>query len=329
VDYLSESWVMATIKDVAKKAGVSVSTASYALNNVPHVHPETRKRVLEIAASINYHPSASARNLKTKRTNNIGVFVYGFSGPVFSEILEGINHVVHQHGLNILVSSGKSSSIMLKEKQVDAAIIFDSSFDRSVIMQYAKLAPVVVLDTYLKGKNIYASVIDNDLLVHQLIRQMINQGYQQFVYVAGPKDAFNNKERYKGYLQALQEANLKSLRYFSGDFTIPSGYQAGQQIVKMKPLPDFVYCANDEMALGVIQALHEANIAIPNTIGVAGFDGSYLNNQYIKPSLTTITINHYAWGQSSALFLIQALQKGEPIKGVSKPIGEIMIKEST
>jgi LacI family transcriptional regulator len=218
---------------------------------------------------------------------------------------------------------------MLKEKQVDAAIIFDSSFDEDVIIQYAKTAPVVVLDSYLKGKNIYPSVIDNDLLVQQLIRQMINQGYRNFVYVSGPKDAFNNQERYKGYLKALAEANLKSQRYFAGDFTIPSGYQAGQAIAKMKPLPDFVYCANDEMALGVMDALREANLTIPETIGVAGFDGSYLNNPYIRPPLTTITINHYAWGQSAAKFLIQALQKGESIKGVSKPIGEIMIKEST
>jgi len=320
---------MATIKDVAKKAGVSVSTASYALNNVPHVHPDTRQRVIDVASAINYHPNASARNLKTKRTNNIGVFVYGFSGPVFSEILEGVNHVVHQQGFNILVSSGNSSSIMLKEKQVDAAIIFDSSFDRDVISQFAKTSPVVVLDTFLKGKNIYSSVIDNDLLVHQLIRQMINQGYSRFVYVSGPKDAFNNKERYKGYTQALQEAALTSVQYFHGDFTTPSGYEAGKLIAAMKPLPDFVYCANDEMAIGVMKALTEKNIAIPSTIAVAGFDGSYLNNPYIKPSLTTITINHYAWGKSAALFLIQALQHQSSAKALTKPIGEIMMKEST
>jgi len=320
---------MATIKDVAKKAGVSVSTASYALNNIPNVHPDTRQRVIDVANAINYHPNASARNLKTKRTNNIGVFVYGFSGPVFSEILEGVNRVVHQHGFNILVSSGNSSSIMLKEKQVDAAIIFDSTFDRDVISQFAKTSPVVVLDTYLKGKNIYSSVIDNDLLVHQLIRQMINQGYRRFVYVSGPKDAFNNKERYKGYLQALQEAKLSSGHYYHGDFTTPSGYEAGLAIVKMKPLPDFVYCANDEMAIGVMKALSERNITVPNTIAVAGFDGSYLNNPYIKPSLTTITINHYAWGKSAALFLIQTLQNQKNVKALAKPMGEIMMKEST
>ncbi|MEY3431344.1 MAG: hypothetical protein RIS53_242 [Bacillota bacterium] len=320
---------MPTIKDVARRAGVSVSTASYALNNVPLVNPETRKRVMEVAEAINYHPNASARNLKTKKTNNIGVFVYGFSGPVFSEILEGINKVVHARNMNILVSSGQSSSMMLKEKQVDAAIIFDSSFDKQVIVQFAKTSPVVVLDTFLKGKNIYPSVMDNDLLVHQLIRQMINQGYQRFVYVSGPREAFNNKERYKGYLQALQEAGLKSLHYFQGDFTTPSGYQAGQSIISMKTRPDFVFCANDEMALGVMQALREANVLVPEAIGVAGFDGSYLNNPFIRPSLTTISIDHYAWGQTAATFLIDALQQSGEVQGVLKPIGKIIIKEST
>jgi LacI family transcriptional regulator len=97
----------------------------------------------------------------------------------------------------------------------------------------------------------------------------------------------------------------------------------------MKPLPDFVYCANDEMAIGVMKALIEKNISIPSTIAVAGFDGSYLNNPYIKPSLTTITINHYAWGKGAALFLIQALLQQASAQSVTKPIGEIMIKEST
>jgi LacI family transcriptional regulator len=97
----------------------------------------------------------------------------------------------------------------------------------------------------------------------------------------------------------------------------------------MKPLPDFVYCANDEMAIGVMKALTEKNISIPSTIAVAGFDGSYLKNPYIKPSLTTITINHYAWGESAALFLVQVLQQHSTAKALTKPIGEIMMKEST
>jgi LacI family transcriptional regulator len=326
---MKEGKNMATIKDVAKKAGVSVSTASYALNNIPLVHPETRKRVLDIAALINYHPNASARNLKTKKTNNIGVFVYGFSGPVFSELLEGINQIVHEYGFNIIVSSGKSSSVILKERQVDAAIIFDSSFDNEVIREFAKTSPVVILDTYLKGKNIYPNLIDNVYLVHQLITQMIQQGYQRFAYVSGPKEAFNNTERYKGYSKALVDAGLQNKHYFSGDFTTPSGYKAGKLIAKLNPLPDFVYCANDEMAIGVMNALNEEGILIPKTIAVAGFDGSYLNNPYIQPALTTITIDHQAWGKASALFLIGVLQSKTTNSTPAVPVGNIMLKEST
>jgi LacI family transcriptional regulator len=256
------------------------------------------------------------------------VFVYGFSGPVFSEILEGINKIFHQYGFNIIVSSGKSSEIMLKEKQIDAAIIFDSTFDKKLMTQFAKSSPIVVLDSHVRGKNIYSSLIDNDLLVHQLIRQMINQGYQQFAYVSGPEEAFNNQERYKGYLHALQEAKLKSVHYCRGDFTIESGYRAGKEIANLKVRPDFIFCANDESALGVMNALLEHGIKIPEDIAVAGFDGSYVNNSYIKPSLTTIAINHFQWGKNAAEFLIKTLLKQEE-KGIGKPIGEIIMKAST
>ena len=326
---MKERFNMATIKDVAKKAGVSVSTASYALNNIPLVHPDTRKRVLDVAALIHYHPNASARNLKTKKTNNIGVFVYGFSGPVFSELLEGINKVVHEYGFNIIVSSGKSSSVILKERQVDAAIIFDSSFDNDVIREFSKSAPVVILDTYLKGKNIYPNLIDNVSLVNDLMTQMIQKGHKRFAYVSGPKEAFNNTERYKGYSKALHEAGIENKDVFEGDFTTPSGYKAGKLIAKLNPLPDFVYCANDEMAIGVMNALTSEGISIPKTIAVAGFDGSYLNNPYIQPSLTTITIDHHAWGKASALFLIEVLQSKTTNRQISIPIGNIMLKEST
>ncbi|MCF7930198.1 MAG: LacI family transcriptional regulator, partial [Acholeplasmataceae bacterium] len=108
---------MTTIKDVAKKAGVSISTASYALNNLPNVHPDTRKRILEAANELNYHPNGIARNLKTKRTGNIGVFIYGFSGPIFSDVLEGIRQKLQENNFNIVVSSGKSSANLLQERQ--------------------------------------------------------------------------------------------------------------------------------------------------------------------------------------------------------------------
>ena len=115
---------MATIKDVAKKANVSISTASYALNNKPNVAKETKERVLKAARELGYRPNIIARRLKTNKTGNVGVFIYGFGGPIFSDLLEAIHIELLKEDLNLIVSTGKSSTKMLQEKLIDAAIIF-------------------------------------------------------------------------------------------------------------------------------------------------------------------------------------------------------------
>jgi len=128
---------MSTIKDVAKLAGVSISTVSYALNNQPNVHPETKKRIMDAARELNYYPNGIARNLKTKRTGNIGVFIYGFAGPIFSDVLEGIRQKLQENNFNIVVSSGKSSANLLNERQVDGAIVFDGGLTDDVLINFA------------------------------------------------------------------------------------------------------------------------------------------------------------------------------------------------
>lgn len=318
--------VMVTIKDVAKEAGVSISTASYALNNRPNVHPETRERILRVAEKLNYYPNANARNLKTKKTGNIGVFIYGFGGPIFSDLLEGINNELQKKDYNIVVSSGQSSSIMLRERQVDAAIIFDSNITDQEIFQYAKNNPIVVLDRHLEGINIYKTMIPNETLVYTFLTQMVQKGYKKLSYLSGPNEAFNNKARYEGFKRVLKEQGLTEFSYMAGDFTTYSGYEAGLKLAETSHLPDFVYCANDEMAIGVIKALNEKNIKVPQQIAVAGFDGIVLN-EYITPKLTTIEVNHGDWGHQIAGFLIRVL-RGKNVYPLTDPEAKIVIRES-
>jgi len=237
---------MPTIKDVAKLAGVSISTASYALNNLPNVHPDTRKRILEAAEQLKYYPNGIARNLKTKRTGSIGVFIYGFAGPIFSDVLEGIRQKLQENNFNIVVSSGKSSANLLKERQVDGAIIFDNELSDDVLINYANYGlPLYVLDRNLDGKNIYSSLIDNEGLVYQFIKEMIKKGYQDFGYLSGPKVAFNNNHRYDGFVAALKDENIDKHQHFDCDFTIQGGYRVGKEMIKSKDRPRFIYCAND------------------------------------------------------------------------------------
>ena len=318
---------MSTIKDVAKRAGVSISTASYALNDLPNVHPETKKRILEAAKALNYYPSGIARNLKNKRTGNIGVFIYGFAGPIFSDVLEGIRQKLQEYNFNIIVSSGKSSVNLLKERQVDGAIVFDGQLSDEILLMYANYGlPLYVLDRQLRGPNIYSSLIDNEGLVYQFIKDKIKQGYDNFAYLSGPKDAFNNNHRYDGFLQALKEANISHHQYYQGNFTIQSGYQIGQSILSVNERPRFIYCANDESAIGLIKALKEGDVKIPEEIAVAGFDNIDLG-EYITPKLTTIGINHIEWGKkvADAIVSIVAHQK---FIDIGHPEGVVIYRES-
>ena len=318
---------MSTIKDVAKKAGVSISTASYALNDLPNVHPDTKKRILEAAKELNYYPNGVARNLKTKRTGNIGVFIYGFAGPIFSDVLEGIRQKLQENNYNIVVSSGKSSINLLKERQVDGAIIFDGQLTDDLLLVYANHGlPLYVLDRQLKGTNIYSSLIDNEGLVYHFIKDMIKEGYKKFAYLSGPTDAFNNNHRYDGFKQALKEAHIEQHQYYQGDFTIHGGYEIGKNILKIKDRPKFIFCANDESAIGLMKALKEANINIPQDIAVAGFDNIYLG-EYVTPKLTTIGIDHTEWGRKVAHSLINIVSKQQYID-IGHPEGLVIKRES-
>jgi len=318
---------MTTIKDVAKLAGVSISTASYALNNQPKVHPKTKEKILAAARELNYHPNGNARNLKTRRTGNIGVFIYGFAGPIFSDVLDGIHQKLQEHNMNIIVSSGRSSLNFLLERQVDAAIVFEDHLTDADLIRYANPGfPVCVLDRYLQGENIYTSVIDNEGLVYQFIKEQIAKGYKNFSYLSGPEVSFNNKHRYMGFQQALDEASL-SHRIMDGDFTIHGGYEWGRKIAKMKDKPDFIYCANDELAIGLIQALSKTGIRIPEDIAIAGFDNISLGN-FVHPRLTTIGINHYKWGKDVAEGMISILTKQDELVEIKNPTGQIIERES-
>jgi LacI family transcriptional regulator len=303
---------MATIKDVAKLAGVSISTASYALNDVPNVHPATKKRILEAAAALQYSPHFSARNLKTKKTHNVGVFIYGFSGPVFSDVLEGIRQLLQENHYHIIVSSGKASESFLKEKQVDGAIIFDNDLSNDMISQVASEGlPIILLDREYTGDNIYHHTIQNETLVYEFMKTIVQKKqYQRYGFLAGPPDSYNAVHRLRGFEKALEEFGIADYTFYQGDFTVEGGHRIGLDYHQASHRPDFVFCANDESAIGFMQSLKSLRYKIPQDIALAGFDNYYMTN-YLEPRITTIGIDHLAWGRQIAHAMIELL-KGSP-----------------
>lgn len=301
---------MVTIKDVAKKAGVSISTASYALNDDPRISQKTKEKILEVARKLNYYPNAAARNLKRKKTNIVGVFVDGFKGPVYSKILDGIHLELTKNNYNIIVSSGESGATLLLERQVDGAIIIDHNLKDELIVHVAKNGiPCILLDRRLEGKNLYESMLPNEDIVYELITDMIKKGYKKIGYVSGSPNSFDNLHRFRGVVKALTEYNLSTEYYYKGDFTKESGYKVGKQLIENKlELPEFLFCANDEMAIGIMDAFKEHNIKIPEDIAIAGFDNIELS-EYYNPKLTTIDVEHFNWGQELSKALINIIEK--------------------
>jgi LacI family transcriptional regulator len=305
---------MTTIRDVAKHAGVSVTTASYALNDTGTIAEATRKRVLEAAAELNYHPNAFARHLKQRKTQTIGVFISGFGGAFFEEILDGMHHFMLTTDYELLVCpTSRSTRRMLLYRQVDGAIVFDPRVsDEQVLKLASHHFPIVVLDRFLQHECILPLLLDNPQGVREAFAHLYNQRLHKLVFVAGALDSFDNAERMSTFLAEAERHDLKPLVY-QGNFTEISGYTVAKTIFQTDDLPQAVFCANDQMAIGFLRAMHEHGFRAPADIAVVGFDNIALTS-YTQPSISTIGTSRFEWGAAAIRHLIDFLEYETPFQ---------------
>lgn len=298
---------MPTIRDVARHAGVSITTVSYVLNETGTIGGETRQRVLKAAEELNYHPNGFARKLKKNKTHTIGVFISRFGGAFYEEILEGIHSVILETDYELLVCpESRSARRMLLHRQVDGAIVFDSTIaDEAILKLASRDFPIVVLDRALHNASILSLLLDNAQGVRQAFAHLYEQGRRRMCFVAGATDSHDNSERMATFLQEAQAQGL-TVPVYQGNFTESSGYEAGQHILMEATLPDAVFCANDQMALGLLRAMAERGIHAPQDIAVVGFDDIPLV-RYTQPSVSTIGTSRLEWGATAVRQLIGKL----------------------
>jgi len=303
---------MVTIKDVAKLAKVSITSASYALNGTGTISEATRKRVLAAAEELNYHPNAFARNLIKRKTHTIGVFITRFGGSFYEEILEGIHDAVLKTDYELLVCpESRASRKMLIYRQVDGAIVFDSKVKSDILIKLAsKVFPIVVLDRYLEAEYLFPLLIDNQQGVKEAFYHLYDQGARRIFFVSGAADSFDNMERMRAFLNEADKNNL-TVHCYSGNFTELSGYDIAIKIIESNELPEAVFCANDQMAIGFIKAMKEKNIKVPEDIAIVGFDDIQIS-KYMQPSLSTIGASRFLWGSVAATQLIDFLETEKP-----------------
>ncbi|MEO3946475.1 LacI family DNA-binding transcriptional regulator [Gorillibacterium sp. CAU 1737] len=303
---------MVSIKDIAKKANVSISTVSYALNGSDKVTDETSARILTIARELNYVPNASARNLKKRETKIIGVFLTDFRGDVYGDLQHGMKEISNSLGYDLVVCSGKQSHRMLPERMIDGAVILDQAFQSEELLQYADLGhKIVVLDRELEHPNISQVLLDNKAGATLAMDYLLDNGHRKIYVVTGPEGSFDSIQRMKGVRMTAERAGVEIIE-IAGDFKKSGGIHAAERIIAEYDEPAAVFCLNDEMAIGMYNRLQGTGLCIGEDLHIIGFDNIEVS-QYLSPRLATIEYSKLRWGELASQQLVKLIS-GEPVE---------------
>jgi LacI family transcriptional regulator len=302
---------MATIRDVAREAGVSVASASRALNGHDSVTPQTRARIEAAAARLNYIPHSGARSLTRRRCDAVGVVLPDLFGEYFSELIRGIDRVAHAHGLQLLLSNMHGNpheatlAVGAMRGRVDGLLVMtpDPQHERLIDALPPGL-PAVLLNSQAPTRGIASVGIDNEGAAQTLTRHLVARGYRRIAFVSGPRLNPDSLARQAGFCAALAEATgERHPIIIPGDYSETSGAEAARLLIAAQVRVDAILCANDMMAIGCCGVLKEAGIAIGEGIGVAGFDDIPIAH-YAEPGITTMNVRIAEMGASAAEKLI-------------------------
>jgi LacI family transcriptional regulator len=310
----------ASIKDVAKEAGVSIATVSRVLNDVDVVNEETKKKVKDAIKKLGYRPNIIARSLKTQRTKTIGILIPDISSQLYPEIVRGTEDVANIYDYNIILCNSDSDLEkekeylrVLKEKMVDGLLYMSSSLEPEIVELIKELEiPTVLIETIDKEKTFPSVSIDNREAAYDAVTYLLNKGNKKIAYIGIHKDAVNaNAARYFGYEDALKEQGIEideNLLHF-GEIKAKEGYDGIIEILS-KTEVDAVFCTTDELAMGVINALRDKGIKVPEDVDVVGFENIYTAALFY-PRLTTVSQPMYDMGSVGMRMLIKIANKKE------------------
>lgn len=313
-----------TLRDVAKQAGVSVGTASQALNNRPNVSPETRARVLEVAASMGYQ---MATRVAMNESDAPPIEVMGIlvkqddSGPLalnpfYSYVLSGAERECQRRSISLMyanlpvdhLSRPISYPLMLTHNQVDGVLVVGTFLEDTIeqIQETANL-PIVLVDAYAPGQPFDSVVSDNINGAYQAVSYLIRQGHRHIGLVGSRPDAYPSiRERRKGYTRALKHHQLDQTRYIEDSDIIneEEGFAATLRLLERAPEITAIFACNDNVAMGVMNAARELDLTIPDDLSLIGFDDIDLA-QEVRPALTTVHVDKVMMGVVGVRKLIE------------------------
>ncbi|HYU71659.1 MAG TPA: LacI family DNA-binding transcriptional regulator [Ktedonobacteraceae bacterium] len=321
-----------TIRDVAERAGVSMSTVSHVLNrNDHHVSAARREMILAAVEELGYRPNAIARSMVKQETATVGLVLTEIDNPLFIPVIAGIENILRPAGYHIVLANAPSvedeiqAIETLRSQQVDGFIFMSLSicypFDHLVRLKNENV-PFVVINRYLEDEEI-SQVLWNDHSAGYLATHyLLSLGHTRIGTISGPiyniPQRRSANERHRGWQQALEERGLtvSTEQVVVGDYTYEGGYQAAQTLLtrveKGAERPTALYVANEAMAVSVLKVLHDAELRVPTDISIIT-TGDPPFAPYTIPALTTLSLPVYEAGQIASRRLLEWLTLGKPV----------------
>lgn len=329
------------IKDVAKEAGVAVSTVSRVINNHSDVKDATKIHVLKVIKQLNYIPNNSARNLKRSVTNNIGIFVLGEYNPFFGEIVASLEHEISSRGYAAVVhfhanenDSVEAAAELILEKKLIGLLHLGGLVTKDKESYFEGLnAPIVFISAvFEKGvnKNLFSSLtIDDTLATGKVMDYLFISGHKKIAMIITEKEGrCTSIERYNEYKKSIINKGFQFNESLieKGDFSIKSGYEAMNRLLKNNNDISAVFAVNDLMAIGAIKSVFDAGLSVPEDISIVGFDGLEIGHYY-NPSLTTIKQPSLEFGKIGSSLLFDQIEYEKDVKHIVLDT-EFIIRES-
>jgi len=313
----------ATIRDVARAAGVSVATVSRVLNRSGPVSATLRTRIHEAARDLRYVPNGAARSLSTRTTHTLGMLLPDLYGEFFSEVIRGADQAARARGFHLLVSSSHASrsevetALRAMRGRVDGLVVMSPDVDaRGLAANLPDRLPVVLVNAApgdeAGGHTVESIGVDNYGGARAVTAHLLGLGHRRVAIILGAARNQDARERLRGYRDAMREAGIapEPALELPGDFSDEAGYEAAKAAIALRAPPTAIFASNDAMAIGALGALREAGVRVPDEMAVAGFDDIPVA-RYVSPPLTTVHVDNAELGTRAVARLVGVLAGSE------------------
>ena len=318
-----------TQQQIAEEVGISRTTVSLVLNDVPDVHisPETRQRILEVAGRLNYYPDAAARRLASGKTCTIALVWHRGPDQTYRDaflpgILQGITRAARHYGYHVLFhpiepdESNGDYVELARSRHTDGIILSGPRTDDTHLLDLHREGFPLVLQGQLPGSNIPSVDVDNIHGAKAAVEHLLALGHRRVGTITNaPLTYISSRQRLEGYRQALEQASLpynENLVQY-GNFDEESGVVAIETLLELDNPPTAIFVASDMVAMGALRALHDRGLRVPEDIALVGFD-DITAARFITPTLTTIHVPTFGLGWSAAELIIRIIEQDTPDK---------------